>query len=173
MLWGELTEITHIKHLLQCFPHLRVFKLLDIFSWPWNFLYLIFKSHHLLTDSKNCIMEQSTQGVSSWKCQGKCNQQFYCLVFMISKELVEFIFYSMNYLALLEKESQTTWVQPKTLLKLSLTSILTFLFELMNSSQHFFFCFCPLYSVGRQYSLKSPEKRKLHGWRQKHPTEKC
>ena len=99
-------------------------------------------------------MEQSTQGVSSWKC--------YCLVFMISKEFVEFIFYSMNYLALLEKESQTAWVQPKTLLRFFLTSILTFIFDLMNSGQHFF-CFCPVYSVGRQCSLKSPEKRNFMG----------
>ena len=38
---------------------------------------------------------------------------------MIPRSLWNLFFYRMNYLALLEKESQTAWVQSKTLLKFS------------------------------------------------------
>ena len=45
MLWGELNEITHVKHLVQCFPLLRVFKLPGhLFLAMENFLILFLKA---------------------------------------------------------------------------------------------------------------------------------
>ena len=82
-----------------------------------------------------------------------------------TKEFVEFIFLPHELFGIAWERVPNSLSSVKNIIKVFFfsTSILTFIFDLMNSGQHFVFCFFPLYSVGRQCSLKSPKKRNFLG----------